>query len=109
MSQTNDNFENLWNRLRESIRERREPETVYTMGGIMTRDYFRFSTGEVDLDENDRPMVSTHAGALKATLTAYARKEDLIAIAEHCLLRAAQFDPPTFDASAHGHLITEQP
>jgi hypothetical protein len=39
-------------------------------------------------------MVSAHAGMNRATLSAYARKEDLIAIAEHCLLRAAQFDQP---------------
>lgn len=94
MSQTNDNFEALWGRLKESIRERREPESVYTMDGPMARYYFRFSTGEIDLDENNRPIVSAHAGRSGASLTAYARKEDLIAIAEHCLLRAAQFDQP---------------
>ena len=91
---TNDNFDALWARLKESISERREPEAVYTMGGPLTSDYLRFSTGDIDLDENDGPIVSAHAGAYKASLTAYARKEDLIAIAEHCLLRAAQFDQP---------------
>jgi hypothetical protein len=48
----------------------------------------------VELDEKDSHMVSAHAGMNRATLSAYARKEDLIAIAEHCLLRAAQFDQP---------------
>jgi hypothetical protein len=94
MSQTNDNFEALWARLKESISERREPEAVYTMGGPMSRDYFRFTTGAKDLYENNRHIVSTHAGRAGASLTAYACKEDLIAIAEHCLLRAAQFDQP---------------
>ena len=92
MSQTNDNFDALWARLKESISERREPEAVYTMGGPLTRNYFRFDTSEVELDEKDHHMASAHAGMNRATLSAYARKEDLIAIAEHCLLRAAQFD-----------------
>jgi hypothetical protein len=94
MSQTNDNFDALWARLKESISERRDPEAVYTMGGPLTSNYLRFSTGEIDTDENDGHMVSAHAGMNRATLSAYARKEDLIAIAEHCLLRAAQFDQP---------------
>jgi hypothetical protein len=91
---SNDNFDALWARLKESISERREPEAVYTMDGPMTRDYFRFTTGEVDRFMDDGPIVSTHAGRAGASLTAYAGKEDLIAIAEHCLLRAAQFDQP---------------
>jgi hypothetical protein len=100
MSTTNDNFEALWARLKESISERREPQSVYTLDGPMTRDYFRFTTGAIDLDENNRPIVSTHAGRAGASLTAYARKEDLIAIAEHCLLRAAQFDQP-YNLTSH--------
>lgn len=92
MSHTNDNFDALWARLKESISERREPEAVYTMGGPLTRNYFRFSTGEIDTDENDGPIVTAHAATYNANLAAYARKEDLIAIAEHCLLRAAQID-----------------
>jgi hypothetical protein len=94
MSQTNDNFDALWARLKESISERREPEAVYTMGGPLTSDYLRFNTGDIDKFTDDGPIVSAHAGMNRATLSAYARKEDLIAIAEHCLLRAAQFDQP---------------
>ena len=91
---TNDNFEALWARLKESISERREPEAVYTMGGPLTSDYLRFNTGEIDKFTDDGPIVSAHTGMNRATLSAYARKEDLIAIAEHRLLRAAQFDQP---------------
>lgn len=85
-----DNFDALWERLKQSIRERREPSAIYTMNGHLDRDHARVDTGNPDEDDDGTPFVSLHVSMSRASMMAYARREDLINIAEHCLLRAAQ-------------------
>ena len=89
---SNDNFDALWERLKQSVRERREPEAVYTMGGTFDRDHARIDTGSPDEDDTGKPMVSLHMGTGTSSIMGYANREDLINIAEHCLLRAAQIE-----------------
>jgi hypothetical protein len=89
-----DNFDALWDQLKATIRANREPQAVYTMGGVMDRDHARFDTSAPDADEGDRPMVSLHMGWERGNAMAYARREDLLNIAAHCIQRAAQMEQP---------------
>jgi hypothetical protein len=88
----NDNFDALWERLKQSVIERREPEGVYTMGGQMDGDHTRFATSDPDQDGDGTPIITVHTGGYRSSFMGYATKEDLINIAEHCLLRAAQME-----------------
>jgi hypothetical protein len=90
--QQGDSFDALWDRLKQSVRERREPEAVYTMGGTFDRNHARFDSGDAEDDEDGTPIVSLHMGAHRSHVMGYANREDLINIAEHCLLRAAQIE-----------------
>ena len=92
MEDFNDNFDALWERLKQSVRERREPSSVYTVGGPNDTNHARFDTGDADDDEDGTPIVSLHMGAHRSRVMGYANREDLINIAEHCLLRAAQIE-----------------
>lgn len=94
-TQDTDNFDAIWARLKQSIRERREPNIIYTMNGNLDRDHARFDTGYcIDEDDDGRQFVGLHVGWSRGNAMAYARRADLINIAEHCLLRAAQMTKP---------------
>lgn len=92
MEDFNDNFDALCDHLKQSVRERRKPISVYTMDGPNDTNHARFDTGDADDDEDGTPIVSLHMGVHRSHVMGYANREDLINIAEHCILRAAQIE-----------------
>jgi hypothetical protein len=91
----NDNFDALWERLKQSVRERREPDTVGTMGN----NPFDVQAGRIYTDSpsdngHDQDACTIWLRVRNATVSCEATREDLINIAEHMLLRAAQFPQP---------------
>lgn len=88
----NDNFDALWDRLKASLRERREPETVGTMGN----NPFDVHSGRIFTDDPDdngdgQDTCTIFISRKGASMNCEATRDDLINIAEHMLLRAAQF------------------
>ena len=89
----NDNFGNLWGRFREALIERRKPERVHTCNHLPFAPYEgTISTSAVDRDESRNEFVVLTAIISGAMVTMEANREDLLNIAEHCILRAAQFE-----------------
>ena len=90
MEHNTDNFDALWDRLKQAVRERREPQTVRTMS------HLPFATFEADLSTgpvvDGEDSVTLRLGTARAFVAADATRDDLINIAEHCILRAAQFE-----------------
>ena len=89
----NENFDALWDRLKQSVRERREPETVGTMGN----NPFDVHSGRIFTDSPDdngegEETCTIFIRRKGASMTCEATREDLVNIAEHCLLRAAQME-----------------
>lgn len=93
--QQGDNFDALWDRLKQSVRERREPEGVDTMGN----NPFDVYAGRIFTDEpfdngQGKDTCTIWLRVRNATVSCEATREDLINIAEHMLMRAAQFPQP---------------
>lgn len=88
MEHKTDNFDALWDRLKQAVRERREPAMVKTMAHLPFHPY--------DADMNTSgvrgDVVHLSLRSDKAHIQCDATRDDLINIAEHCILRAAQFE-----------------
>ena len=93
MNPDNKDFDDLWQRLKDSIRNARQPEAVRCRGGRLAHDGTPVQVGTyepADMGEHGQlclfKMSST--GWHGAT---YVSRADLIDIAHHALLRASQF------------------
>lgn len=95
LAQQPDNFDALWERLKQSLRERREPEAVGTMGN----NPFDVQAGRIFTDDpedngNKETTCTIWLRVRNATVNCEATRDDLISISEHMLMRAAQFPQP---------------
>ena len=114
MSQTNDNFDNLWASLKDSIRQQRgERQAFYTYGEDPLCQMYggRILVDTIEEDDDDKNACVIRVNIRRASVSFVAKREDLIQLAAQCLGAVADMDEQQtpFDASAHGHLITEQP
>jgi hypothetical protein len=94
MSQTNDNFDNLWASLKDSIREQRgERKSIYTFGEtVLTEQHGgRLSVSKVDTHEG-KGMASVHVGRGSFSGLVNVHREDLMALAAQCLGAVADMD-----------------
>ena len=121
MSQTTDNFENLWASLKDSIRHQRGERQgfkTYGEGDNVNQVYgARLQVGQLG-SFSAKQHAYLHVAQAQFSGVALLHREDLMALAAQCLGAVADMDEmentsinnqPAFDASAHGHLITEQP
>lgn len=90
---SNDNFDALWEDLKEQVRKARgERNPIYTMGeNALTQLYgLRLQIGSLSKDETGKGYAYIHASIPGATLARAAYAEDLRAIAVECI--AASLD-----------------
>ena len=102
MSQTNDNFDNLWNQLKDSIREQRgERKSIYTFGESVTRQEFggRISVSEVDTYEG-KPIATVHMSRGTWGGLINAHREDLMNLAAQCLGAVSDMDEQSNTSAA---------
>ena len=87
----NDNFDALFARFKQAIRERREPKTVRTMSHLPFPPHDgRFYSTRPHI-EGEQQYCAINMDRPYGMVIMKATRDDLINIAEHCLLRAAQF------------------
>ena len=95
MSQTNDNFDNLWASLKDSIREQRgERKSIRTYGeDALTQQYgARVQVWDVEEDDNGKPEATIGVGMRNSSLHFAVHREDLMALAAQCLGAVADMD-----------------